>query len=53
MKFLFDECLSPELTKLAHAKGYGESTHVVWLGRGLLLDIGQGPPGWIKQPTKN
>ena|GEM_PF-302613 len=33
MKFLFDECLSPELVKLAHAKGYGESSHVVWLGR--------------------
>ena len=32
MKFLVDECLSPELTKLAHAKGYGESSHVVWLG---------------------
>jgi hypothetical protein len=38
MKFLFDECLSPELTKLAHAKGYGESTHVVWLGRAGLKD---------------
>jgi hypothetical protein len=25
MKFLVDECLSPELTKLAHAKGYGKS----------------------------
>jgi len=33
MKFLVDECLSPELTKLAHDKGYGESSHVVWLGR--------------------
>lgn len=32
MKFLVDECLSPELTKLAHSKGYGESSHVVWLG---------------------
>jgi hypothetical protein len=32
MKFLVDECLSPELTKLAHAKGHGESSHVVWLG---------------------
>jgi hypothetical protein len=31
MKFLFDESPSPELTKLAHAKGYGESAHVVWL----------------------
>jgi hypothetical protein len=25
MKFLVDECLSPELTKLAHNRGYGES----------------------------
>lgn len=31
MKFLIDECLSPELTKLAHGKGHGESSHVVWL----------------------
>jgi hypothetical protein len=38
MKFLVDECLSPELTKLAHAKGYGESAHVVWLGRAGLKD---------------
>jgi len=33
MKFLVDECLSPELTQCAHARGYGESSHVVWLGR--------------------
>jgi len=33
MKFLVDECLSPELTRQAHARGYGESSHVVWLGR--------------------
>lgn len=32
MKFLIDECLSPELVKLARERGYGESTHVVWLG---------------------
>ena len=38
MKFLVDECLSPELVKLAHARGHGESTHVVWLGRGGLKD---------------
>jgi hypothetical protein len=38
MKFLVDECLSPELTKLAHAKGYGESAHVVWFGRAGLKD---------------
>ena len=33
MKFLVDECLSPELTRLAYAKGHGESSHVVWLGQ--------------------
>ena len=30
MKFLIDECLSFELVKLAHDRGYVESTHVVW-----------------------
>jgi predicted nuclease of predicted toxin-antitoxin system len=30
MKFLVDECLSPELVKLAHNRGHGESSHVVW-----------------------
>ncbi len=38
MKFLIDECLSPELTKRAYDKGYGESSHVVWLGRNGLKD---------------
>ena len=38
MKFLVDECLSPELTKLAQARGLGESSHVVWLGRAGLKD---------------
>ncbi len=38
MKFLVDECLSPELVKLAHAKGHGEASHVVWLGRAGLKD---------------
>jgi hypothetical protein len=38
MKFLVDECLSPELTKLAQDGGYGESSHVVWLGRAGLKD---------------
>jgi predicted nuclease of predicted toxin-antitoxin system len=38
MKFLVDECLSPELTRLAHTRGYGESSHVVWLGRAGLKD---------------
>ena len=30
MKFLIDECLSPELVKLAQDKGYEQSSHVVW-----------------------
>src|SRR5260370_40736398 len=38
MKFLVDECLSPELTKLAHDKGYGASSHVTWLGRNGAKD---------------
>ncbi len=32
MKFLVDECLSPELVAMARARGHGESTHVTWLG---------------------
>lgn len=38
MKFLVDECLSPELTKLALKRGHGESSHVVWLGRSGIKD---------------
>jgi hypothetical protein len=38
MKFLVDECLSPELTLRARARGHGESSHVVWLGRSGLKD---------------
>ena len=30
MKFLVDECLSPDLVAIARA--HGESTHVTWLG---------------------
>lgn len=33
MKFLIDECLSPKLTELALERGFGESSHIVWLGR--------------------
>src|SRR5689334_14788300 len=33
MKLLVDECLSPELTKLAHEMGHGESSHVVLLNK--------------------
>ncbi|WP_095205343.1 DUF5615 family PIN-like protein [Mesorhizobium carmichaelinearum] len=32
MKFLIDECLSPELAKLARERGFTESSHVRWLG---------------------
>ena len=32
MKFLIDECLSPELADLARARGFAESMHVTWLG---------------------
>jgi hypothetical protein len=38
MKFLVDECLSPELTRRAHARGFGRSSHVVWPGRGGAKD---------------
>jgi hypothetical protein len=43
MKFLVDECLSPELVKLAHDRGHGESSHVVW--RNL-----QGKKDWELKP---
>ncbi|MGA8613443.1 MAG: DUF5615 family PIN-like protein [Xanthobacteraceae bacterium] len=32
MKFLIDECLSPELVALARSRGFHQSTHVTWLG---------------------
>jgi predicted nuclease of predicted toxin-antitoxin system len=32
VKFVIDECLSPELVALARARGFHESTHVTWLG---------------------
>jgi predicted nuclease of predicted toxin-antitoxin system len=32
VKFLIDECLSPELVRLAHERGHGESSHITWLG---------------------
>jgi len=32
VKFLIDECLSPELARIARERGFGESTHVTWLG---------------------
>jgi Domain of unknown function (DUF5615) len=33
MKLLVDECLSPELAKLAQSLGHGQSSHVVWLNK--------------------
>lgn len=38
MKFLIDECLSPELAKMARERGHGESSHVVWIGCGGVKD---------------
>jgi predicted nuclease of predicted toxin-antitoxin system len=32
VKFLIDECLSPELAVVARARGFPESSHVTWLG---------------------
>ena len=32
MKFLIDECLSPNLAAIARNRGYPLSTHVTWLG---------------------
>ncbi|HEV2133184.1 MAG TPA: DUF5615 family PIN-like protein [Terracidiphilus sp.] len=33
LKFLVDECLSPNLAKLARDRGYHESFHITWLGK--------------------
>lgn len=38
MKFLIDECLSPELATLARERGHPESTHVTWLGLAARKD---------------
>ena len=38
MKFLIDECLSPELAKRAEAAGHAGSSHVAWLGRSGASD---------------
>ena len=38
MKFLIDECLSPELARMALMRGYGETSHVVWMKLGGLKD---------------
>ena len=38
MKLLIDECLSPELVRMARERGHGESSHVVWIGRQGIKD---------------
>jgi hypothetical protein len=38
VKFLIDECLSPELAKRAEAAGHDGSSHVTWLGRSGASD---------------
>jgi hypothetical protein len=38
MKLLIDECLSPELVRMARERGHGESSHVVWIGRQGIND---------------
>jgi hypothetical protein len=38
MKLLIDECLSEELVKLARDRGYVESSHVRWIGKGGAKD---------------
>jgi len=37
-KFLIDECLSPDLATLARQRGFVESSHVTWLGKGGWKD---------------
>jgi hypothetical protein len=37
-KFLIDECLSPDLALLARERGFVESSHVTWLGKGGWKD---------------
>ncbi|MBV1835051.1 DUF5615 family PIN-like protein [Novacetimonas pomaceti] len=38
MKFLIDECLSPQLATMAQNRGYGESSHIVWLSLAGMKD---------------
>ena len=33
LKFLIDECLSPDLAQLARDRGFNASSHVTWLGK--------------------
>jgi hypothetical protein len=38
VKLLIDECLSPELTKMARERGHSEASHVTWIGKGGRKD---------------
>ncbi|MGN6593702.1 MAG: DUF5615 family PIN-like protein [Terriglobales bacterium] len=38
LKFLIDECLSPDLVRVATQHGYGESAHITWLGKSGIKD---------------
>ena len=39
MRFLVDECLSPDLVAIARDRGFSLSTHVTWLGlSGAMAD---------------
>ncbi len=38
MRFLVDECLSPELARIARARGFEGSSHVTWVGQGGRKD---------------
>ncbi len=40
MKFLIDECLSPDLAEVARGRGFVESSHVVWMGKAGSTKIG-------------
>jgi hypothetical protein len=33
VKFLIDECLSPDLVAVAQGRDFGQSSHVVWMGK--------------------
>lgn len=49
LKRLIDECLSPDLVRLARDRGSGESSHIVWLKRAGWKDWSASPhqhPGY-------
>lgn len=48
MKFLIDECLSPELARIAQARGHGESSHIEDMRAQITLELadeGRSPGG--------